>query len=268
MLVALIFSSEINLRSINSNTQAMLMGKKASTILVVEDDEAMRFTLTSYLEKAGYTIYQAESVEAAELILNNIKIDLVLTDIHLPGDDGLVLTRRLRAKSRMGIILVSELSEEVERIIGLEMGADAYIVKPLNMREVLAYVKNLLTRVHWCTEASTASADESNMVYSFGNWQFNTNDREILSLLNQESKRLTRDEFYLLTTFLKNPNKIFSRDEIIDSIHNVDWVAGDRTVDILIARLRKKIDDNNADLIVTVYGQGYVFKSDVRSEIE
>ncbi len=240
------------------------MARQPTSVLVVEDEDTTRLLICQYFAEAGYTIYEADSAEQAETILADKTIDLMLSDIQLPGDDGLSLIRKIRSSSDMGIILITKKSEALERIIGLELGADAYIVKPFNIREVLAYAKNILRRVKQV--GRTTQEEEKVTTISFDNITLYPNERELSFDSDTERERLTRDEFFLLMAFLNSPKTVLSRDALLDRIHGADWISTDRTVDVLVGRLRKKLRDNPAEprLITTIYGEGYIFKASVR----
>jgi len=240
------------------------MARQPTSVLVVEDEDTTRLLICQYFAEAGYTIYEADSAEQAETILADKTIDLMLSDIQLPGDDGLSLIRKIRSSSDMGIILITKKSEALERIIGLELGADAYIVKPFNIREVLAYAKNILRRVKQV--GRTTQEEEKVTTISFDNITLYPNERELSFDSDTERERLTRDEFFLLMAFLNSPKTVLSRDALLDRIHGADWISTDRTVDVLVGRLRKKLRDNPAEprLITTIYGEGYIFKAGVR----
>ncbi|MEH6825634.1 MAG: response regulator [Motiliproteus sp.] len=231
----------------------------APKILVVDDEHLTRQCLSSYFETEGYRVLCAETAEQAERILSNEAIDVILLDIRLPGKDGLTLTRELRVHSEVGIILVTGRLDEVDRLIGLECGADEYVTKPFNPREILARTKNLVRRVRNCSSVkSTDSLPHS--FKSFDRWKLNT-DRRLLLDEQQQPTQLTEGEFQLLCCLMNHTGQVMSREQILDQIRNREWVPSDRTVDVLVGRLRRKLGDDSANpkLILTVHGAGYLF---------
>lgn len=228
-------------------------------ILVVDDSSVTRETLQSYFEEEGYNVEGAETAEAAELRLASDVFDLILLDIRLPGKDGLTLTRELRARSEMGIILVTGKQDEIDRIIGLECGADEYVCKPFNPREILARGKNLIRRVRAQRDVSKPAADES-VIRKLGPWQLDTS-RRILIKADRSVTQLTEGEFQLLLTLMENEGVPLTRDQLMDHIKNRTWNATDRTIDVLIGRIRRKLseDPQCPQMIITVHGVGYLF---------
>lgn len=238
------------------------MTNTTTQVLIVEDDTAIRLMLSSYFSNEGYAVFEAATTQEAEAITSKNDIQLALIDILLKDGDGLELTRNLRATSDIGIILITSKRDEIDRIIGLEMGADAYICKPFNTREILAYAKNILRRVRH----HNSKRPHSNR-YMFGNWSLDAAKRKLINLKTKKHEPLTRDEFFLLRAFLENSGEILSRDQLLNLMHGHDWLANDRTIDILVGRLRKKLQDKSRqNHITTVYGQGYLFEFDVQHE--
>lgn len=231
-------------------------------IMIVEDDVASRSLLVSYFRKEGYRI--SESGRADELVqkVERDHIDLILLDINLPGKDGLTLTRELRAASRVGIILVTSKDDDIDRIVGLELGADDYVTKPFNPRELLVRAKNLLWRV-----ADSRNAGQQAMnggTWSFNGWTLDPHKRHLLGPAGQ-CERLPQGEYKLLHTLVTRAGQVLSRDQLMDAIHDREWTPNDRSVDVLIGRLRRKLDDNPSapELILTAHGAGYVFAGKV-----
>lgn len=232
-------------------------------ILIVEDDFASRSLLVSYFEKEGY---QVSETDQADDLCDRVKaerIDLVLLDIALPGRDGLTLTRELRAASRVGIILVTSKGDDIDRIVGLELGADDYVTKPFNPRELLVRAKNLLWRIQ--SEGAPASSEGTRRSgWHFEGWSLDPQKRQLSSPEGQ-SERLPEGEFKLLKALITHPGQVMSRDQLMDAIHDREWTPNDRSVDVLIGRLRRKLGDNPSDpqLILTAHGAGYMFAGDV-----
>ncbi len=222
-------------------------------IVVVEDDAVTRTKLAGYAESAGHRVSEAEDGDGMWRILERDAADLILLDINLPREDGLDLTRKLRAQSRVGIILVTVRNDDVDRILGLEIGADDYITKPFNPRELLARVKCVLRR-------AGDGVREPASVHRFAGWEFSAPARKLVSPAG-ESVQLTRAEHELLAALVDHPGQVLSRERLLALITHRSWDPGDRTIDVLIRRLRRKIEEDpgNPELIVTVHGEGYVF---------
>jgi two-component system torCAD operon response regulator TorR len=230
-----------------------------SKILIVDDDELTRQVLSSYFEDAGYQVLCSSTAEEAEKVLALGSVDLILLDIRMPGKDGLTLTRELRTNSEIGIILVTGSQDEVDRLIGLECGADEYVTKPFKPREILVRAKNLIRRVKLCQQVKLV--DNSDYILkAFDRWKLNLVRRQLINE-QQNTVQLTEGEFQLLKCLMDHVGQIMSRDQILDQIRNREWVSTDRTVDVLIGRLRRKLGDVSASprLIITVHGVGYLF---------
>lgn len=228
-------------------------------ILIVDDDELTRQVLSSYFENEGYDVLCATTAEEAEELLVLGTVDLILLDIRMPGKDGLTLTRELRVNNEVGIILVTGSQDEVDRLIGLECGADEYVTKPFNPREILARAKNLIRRVRLCQQVKSSDNDDY-ILKAFDCWKLNPVRRQLIDE-EQTTVQLTEGEFQLLKCLMDHVGQIMSRDQILDQIRNREWVPTDRTVDVLIGRLRRKLGDDstNPRLILTVHGAGYLF---------
>ncbi|WP_107850360.1 response regulator [Oceanimonas marisflavi] len=227
------------------------------SILIVEDDDITRDCLADYFRQEQYKVHCAASAEEAEQRLQAEPVDLVLLDIRLPGKDGLTLTREIRAQADTGIILVTSRQDEIERIIGLECGADEYVSKPFNPRELLARTKNLARRVR--AAAPRQPATTANL-RRFDQWRVDL-DRRLLLSEQDEATPLTHGEYQLLCAFIHHAGQTLSRDQLLDRIKNREWAPNDRTVDVLVGRLRRKLKDDPASprIILTVHGAGYVF---------
>ena len=225
--------------------------------LIVEDDEVSRAKLSGYLEAAGYRVSEASDGQEMWQVLIGDPADLLILDINLPGEDGLDLTRRVRSKSDIGIILVTGRTEDVDRIVGLETGADDYLTKPFNPRELLARGKNLLRR-------TALAAPAGGTLKRFAGWQFDTRTRRLISP-GGEKVPLTRAEFELLAAFVDRAGLVLSRDRLLNCVTHRSWEPSDRTIDVLVRRLRQKIefDPKDPELIVTAHGEGYVFAAEV-----
>ncbi len=233
-------------------------------VLVVEDDIVTRSKLAGYFQNEGYTVSEAESGAEMREVLQAEKVDLIMLDINLPGEDGLMLTRELRSQSDIGIILVTGRTDSIDKIVGLEMGADDYVTKPFELRELLVRVKNLLWRISIARDGASKSASEANEqhIVRFGEWTFDIQRRALSR--NGEPVKLTKAEYELLVALSSYPNQVLSRERILNMIsHRVD-APNDRTIDVLIRRMRAKMefDPKNPQIFVTVHGEGYMFAGD------
>lgn len=225
-----------------------------SQILIVEDDPVAATTLAAYLGKEGYRVHTAADGESMRERFARDDIDLVLLDISLPDDDGFSLLREIRRRSEIGVIMVTSKADEVDRIVALEIGADDYVVKPFNARELLARVKNLLRRSLAARRAAT-----DHRLLRFAGWTLNLAGRT-LSSPGGEEVALTRYEFDLLAALAGRAGQVLDRGTLADRLGGGRHVSGDRTIDVLIGRLRRKIELRPGEprIIVTVQGVGYV----------
>ena len=229
-------------------------------VLVVEDDDVARTKLAGYLETAGHRVSEAVDGRGLRRVMDREPVDLVLLDINLPGEDGLDLTRFIRSTFDVGIILVTGRTDDVDRILGLEIGADDYVTKPFNPRELLARVKTLLRR----TTARASAVAETRTFSTFSGWTFDARARRLVSS-EGEKVALTRAEFELLNALIAHPGTVLSRERLLGCITHRSWAPGDRTVDVLVRRLRQKLEDDpkSPELIITVHGEGYMFAAEV-----
>ena len=230
-------------------------------ILVVDDDVVICNLLDRYLTAAGYRVKTANN---GEEMYRSIKIqapDLILLDLKMPGKHGLELAKELRKDSDVGIIMLTGSDESVDKIVGLEVGADDYVAKPFDERELLARVRSVLRRV---LQDDTAQNEDKSIV-KFSDWILDLTAHELRSPAGEEV-RLTSYEFQLLSTLVKNPNRVFSRDKIMENITGRDWNPLDRSVDILVLKLRNKIeeDPHKPIFIKTIRGSGYKFTARVK----
>jgi two-component system phosphate regulon response regulator OmpR len=229
----------------------------ASRILVVDDDQRIRQMLVRYFEQEGYRVSTASDGAAMRAQLAGGAIDVILLDVVMPGEDGLTLAREIRAKSDVGIIMVTGRDEVLDRVVGLEVGADDYITKPFHLREVLARVKSVLRR-----RAATASpaTRASNEVLRFDGWSLDLDRRQLLSPRGDEIG-LTTGEFDLLAALASHPGRVLGREALMELTRGRSFEAYDRTIDAQVARLRKKIeaDPKRPSLVKSVRGVGYVF---------
>jgi len=224
-------------------------------ILVVDDEKLIVKGLKYNLEQEGYQVISAFDGEEAIKMAHDSTIDLILLDVMLPKTDGLTACRTIRAFSDVPIIMLTARSEDIDKILGLEYGADDYITKPFNVREVSSRIKAILRRVH------PAQRNESSTVVS-GDITLDYNLRRVTVL--DKVIELTGKEFDLLDLFIKNPGKVYTREGLLDIAWGIDYPGDERTVDVHIRRLREKIEENPAEplYIKTKWGVGYYYKKD------
>jgi len=234
---------------------------EANHILVVDDHKDIRETLARYLGEHGYRASTAESAAAARRFLETGAVDLVVLDIMMPGEDGLSLCRHLRETTKLPVILLTAMAEETDRIIGLEMGADDYLTKPFNPRELLARIKAVLRRV---VSLPPPGSETPGLRYRFGTWTYDPGRQEILGS-GGAPVALSTGENLLLSVFVRHPGRVLSRDQLLDLTRGRTAQLFDRSVDNQISRLRKKIerDSKNPEFIMTHWGGGYSFAGDV-----
>lgn len=235
------------------------MPQTKKRILVVDDDPSIRDMLERYLGKQGFMVRAAGDSTVMNQLMAVYSFDLVVLDLMLAGEDGLSLAKQIRERSNMPIIILSAMGDVVNRIIGLEMGADDYLTKPFNLRELLARIKSLMRRSEL---KNGRSADGAAVVKTarFAGWSLNRASREVWS--NEiECINLTSGLFDLLLVFTTNPQRTLSREQLLDFVKGDSRYPFDRSVDIQIMRLRRKIenDPTNPRLIKTVHGAGYIF---------
>ena len=226
-------------------------------ILVVDDNAEIRDLLGRFLTDHGYRASTAANGVEMKRILNNAAIDLLVLDLMLPGEDGLTLCRNLRVASELPVIMLTAMGEETDRIIGLEMGADDYLAKPFNPRELLARIKAVLRRARSYPERIP---DEISDELRFNNWRLSLESRE---LIDPEGVlvSLSTAEFTLLAAFVTHPGRVLSRDQLLDLARGRESRAFDRAIDTLVSRLRRKLHDDpkHPEVIKTVRGGGYLF---------
>ncbi len=244
-------------------------GKDGARILVVDDDPEVRLLLRRCLERESYRISEAQNGEELFAEMNSQPVDLITLDLGLGGEDGLDLARRIRARRNVPIIMISGKGDTIDRVVGLELGADDYIAKPFHLREVLARVRAVLRRYEGTPAeiGSEAPIAETSHCYRFAGWALDIERRE-LSRKEDGLCELTTAEFNLLEIFVQRTGRVLSRDNIMDALKGCDWSPVDRSIDNLVVRLRKKIevDPNAPRLIKTVRGVGYVFTAPVATD--
>lgn len=230
-------------------------------ILVVEDDPVTRATLVAYFETAGCRVDAVADGAGLWQGLDRAPIDLVLLDVMLPGEDGFWLLRELRKSSEVAVIMVTGKTDDVDRILGLELGAHDYVTKPFNARELLARAKNLIR-----LNRAARAADPEHSHIGFDGWVLDLGARRLTAPSGADVP-LTRAEFDLLSTLVAHAGKVMSRDSLLDDVSHRDWEPVDRTIDVLVGRIRRKIEDDPKQprRLITVHGIGYLFTAPDRA---
>jgi two-component system OmpR family response regulator len=229
-------------------------------ILAVDDDEDILSLLTGFFRKHGHAVTVAANGTAMFAALEREKIDLVILDVMLQGEDGFSLCRRLRAASKVPVIMLTAMADHTDRIVGLEIGADDYLVKPFDARELLARVKAVLRR----TTNAPAAGTDVRPVLTFAGWRLDVARRELRSADNT-LMILSGGEFDLLLAFAEHPQHVLTRDQLLDLAHGASHAVFDRSIDVQVSRLRRKLecDAKSPALIRTVRNGGYIFTSAV-----
>lgn len=235
------------------------MAEQQDHILIVEDEPITRDQLVSYFEDEGFKVTSTGSGDEVLPLVMDTDVILVLLDIKLPGKDGLTLTREIRAQSDIGIILVTSKQEQIDRILGLESGADDYVTKPFDPRELLSRARNLIRRVH-----IQQKQRRKNHIRTFEGWQLDLNKRELTSPEGSQTT-LSAGEYQLLLAFMEQAGEVMNRDQLMNRIRNREWFPDDRYIDVLVGQLRKKLGERaaNAKIIATIHGTGYLFTPEV-----
>ena len=230
-------------------------------ILVVDDDREIRDLLGKFLERQRLRVTTARDGRDARRAFANGHFQLVVLDLMLPGESGMEIARWLRAESKVPIIMLTAMAEETDRIIGLELGADDYVTKPFNPRELLARIRAVLRRTGDADERQTENTVRT---YSFSGWLLETARRRLLDPTGVEVA-LTGGEYDLLVALLERPNRVLTRDMLLDLLRGRQAGPFDRAIDVAVSRLRRKLEDDgrHAQLIKTVRGGGYVLSSPV-----
>ena len=239
------------------------MAVAGKRILAVDDDPGIREMVSDYLGDHGFEVATAASGEDMNRLLEAKGADLVILDVKLPGEDGFGLARALRNRSQVPIIMLTAQKDEVDRVLGLELGADDYLTKPFSPRELLARIRAVLRRQELATEAAKGGRAQEARAYRFAGWELTTGTRRLVSPA-QNRIELTNSEYSLLVTFLRSPRKILSRDQLLEGVR-VNADIFDRSIDVQILRLRRKIEPNPNEptLIRTERSVGYFLDVDV-----
>jgi len=230
-------------------------------ILLVDDERSIREPLAQYLARSGLRVSQAGDAAAARKVLAGHGVDLILLDVMMPGEDGLSLCAHVRATSGIPVILVTARAEETDRIVGLEIGADDYVVKPFSPRELLARIKVVLRRVGERPAAARARGAEA---FAFGPWVLRTGERELVDA-DGVATPLSTGEYNLLLALVTHPRRVLTRDQLLDLAQGRELAAFERSIDNAVSRLRRKVeaDPRQPALIKTVWGGGYTLAAEV-----
>lgn len=231
----------------------------AQHILIVDDDPKVRLLLKRCFEAEGFSVSEASDGAGTRAALRRQSVSLITLDLNLGRESGLDLAREIRRDHSVPIIMLTGKGDAIDRVVGLELGADDYLAKPFELRELVARVRAVLRRT------GAGSSTPPGQRYAFADWTFDLNRRSLEGPDGQDQE-LTTSEFNLLSALVKRPHRVLSRDEIMDMLKGHDWSPVDRSIDNLIARLRKKIesDPEHPRLIKTVRGVGYTFTADVK----
>ena len=233
------------------------MDKAPGTILVVDDDDKLRALLIQYLSDEGFRVSGVTDGKSMDGFLDGNDVDLIVLDLMLPGEDGLSIARRLSGSRDTPIIILSARGDEVDRIVGLEVGADDYLPKPFNPRELLARIRAVMRRAEHQPPQTTSDTDGT--PYRFGEFTLDLASRSLVC--GNAPVELTPGDFALLEAFVSNPNRVMSRDSLIERLKGYERSPYDRSIDVRVTRLRKKIepDPEHPQFIRTIWGKGYMF---------
>ena len=239
---------------------------KTASILVVDDDQRLCDLLKRYLGREGFRVNSVLSAADMRRYIEQDMPDLILLDLMLPDDDGLSLARELRVHPDLGIIILTGKGETVDKIVGLEIGADDYLAKPFQNRELLARIRSVLRRLS-VNRTKNRIHEPGAYALRFSGWTLNLATHELISPQGKKV-HLTTNEFRLLTIFVKSSNRVMNRDRILDMLSEREWNPDDRSIDVLVGKLRKKLglDSNGNEFIKTIRGEGYIFTAKVASD--
>ena len=236
------------------------MTGQSNHIVVVDDDDDIRTSLAKYLRKHGFRVSVAASGKELNQVLAKARVDLLVLDIMLPGDDGLSICRRIRETQRLPIVFLTALTEDVDRIVGLELGADDYVTKPFNPRELLARIKSVLRR----SQMLPNTPRQTKGIIHFDRWRFDILRKEIVGP-DGVAIRLSSGEHLVLVSLIEHAGTTLSRDQLLDLTKGREAQLFDRSIDNVISRLRRKLesDPTNPEIIQTQWGSGYTFVADL-----
>jgi two-component system OmpR family response regulator len=238
---------------------------ESAHILVVEDDAFVQKALRLYLEGEGYRISTCDNGADMHKLMAKDPADLAIMDLKLPNDDGFDLTKQLRDKYAVGIIILTSKDDAIDRVVGLEIGADDYVTIPWDERELLARIRSVMRRVSERRSAASKTYDGEQRQVTFNGWVLNLDSRELRNA-DGEKIELTSGEFSLLNEFIEKAGRVLSRDHLLSAIYSRDWEPFDRSIDVLVTRLRRKIeqDSRHPEIIKTVRGTGYMFAAAIK----
>src|SRR5262245_40163365 len=238
------------------------MAAAKAHILVVDDEPEICALLRKCFEREGYAVSEAADGAGLRAGIERRQVDLITLDLTLGGEDGLALAREIRTACNVPIVMITGKGDTIDRVVGLELGADDYIVKPFQLREVLARIRAVLRRYGAAAEPAAQKKHEQ---FAFAGMVLDVTSRELRDV-SGELQNLTTAEFNLLEIFVRRPQRVLSRSDIMDLLKGHDWSPLDRSIDALLGRLRKKVEGDAGDprLIKTVRGVGYVFAADVK----
>jgi two-component system, OmpR family, response regulator len=240
-----------------------MVSPNSSNVLLVDDDQRIRGMLGQFLTERGLTVHEAPDGKRMFALLKTQRIDVIVLDVMLPGEDGFSLCRRLRLDSRVPVILLTAINEAADRIAGLELGADDYVAKPFDPRELLARIRAVLRRMGG---AETLAREQT--IYTFLGWTLDPRRRTLRNKHNVLVD-LTSGEFDLLLAFVEYPQQILHRDRLLDLARGRTNQAFDRSIDVQVSRLRRKVEADPVEpqLIKTVRSEGYIFTADVALQL-
>lgn len=237
-------------------------------ILVVDDDPEIRGLVHEYLTEEGFRVSQAANGEAMYRILDKESVDLLILDVRLPDSDGLTLASELHWRQSVGILMLSSKNDLVDKVAGLEVGADDYVTKPFHLRELLARVRSVLRRRDMVREDSQGHRvpdEKTATTVRFGECVLDLDTRQLVRASGEEI-HLSNGEFELLSAFLDNPKRVLSRDQLLDLARGRQAALYDRSIDVQVGRLRRKLENNpqQPKIIKTVHGAGYIFSAEIQ----
>jgi two-component system OmpR family response regulator len=243
-------------------------------IAIVEDDPEIRSLVSGYLARERFEPIECRNGAELDAVLARRHVDLIVLDLMMPGEDGLSICRRIAEARRAPILILSAKGDDIDRIIGLEVGADDYLAKPFNPRELVARIRAVLRRgaAPLRDTAETPAEPEANdgaprEIYRFAGWRLDVDARS-LKRSDGATVPLSGGEFALLVAFTRRPRRVLSREQLIEWTRGPDSESFDRAVDVQLSRLRRKLGDDTQELIKTIRGDGYLFAADVRREGE
>jgi two-component system OmpR family response regulator len=238
------------------------MTGQSDHIVVVDDDDDIRLSLAKYLQKHGFRVSVAANSDELSRILATARVDLLVLDIMLPGDDGLSICKRVQETRQLPIIFLTALTEDIDRIVGLELGADDYVTKPFNPRELLARIKSVIRR----SRMLPSKPRQAKGAVHFDRWRFDISRKEIIGP-DGVAIRLSSGEHLVLLSLIEHAGTTLSRDQLLDLTKGREAQLFDRSIDNVISRLRRKIevDPAHPEIIQTQWGNGYVFMADLET---